>query len=745
MLTSVAGHEARTREDESAALKALAVYREILGDAVARHDGRLVKAMGARALAQFPTAQDALYCAVEVQRALYETATGRSGPDARLRIGLHVGDVVLRDDDLFGDGVNIASRIEPLADPGGICVSGAVYDQLHGHATVRFEDLGEQTLRNLRVPVRVYRVQLPWLEPQRGEPIADRRRIAVLPFTNISPAPDDAYLADGLTEELIHTLSQLSSLRVIAPASVMRYRGTRKGATEIGQELQVGTIVEGSVRKAGQRLRITVQLIDAPTQEHLWSEAYDREMADVFAMQEEIAQCVAAEMQVQLPRGDEPAAASPRDHLEAYTAYLKGRYHLSRRSHAELDAAEKAFGDALNLDPEYALAYAGLADVYLARIDFGDLPIEDAYARGREAAERALALDGNLVEALTALAMIEAVYEQDAPEAERRLRQAIDRNPGYAPARQWYAIVLSALGRHEEALEQSRVALQLDPASPRPHVSVARAQRESGDLTGAIAEYEEALRIDPEFGIARIGLTATQHQAWAWEEAAQSAVTALERGGYEPGLRATLAELLLQVGHERDAYRNMERAIALRPHAPWLQTASAQLAFYARRFDRAIAEAEHVLREHPHNRGAYLVKALALAYSGDLDGALGTLKEAERIPGATHPEAFRAARGEILARHGHHEEAQRIRAELLASDRPRDVVRPLAALCVGIGFLEEALEHLEQAASWHVPEILWIRVDPAWDPIRDRSGFRRVLDRMNLNPPPSLPSSVLHA
>jgi len=307
MLASVADYARLARQDESATLHALAEQRRFLRDAIGRHRGREIKVMGQRTLVRFSAAGDAVDGALDAQRLLHDRYHG-SDPAHRvqLRIGLHVGDIVIRSGDVFGDGVNIASRIEPLAEPGGICVSQSVYDQMPDGYAARFEDLGERALHNVRIPVRVYRVLLPWMAPPIVTAPADPRRIAVLPFAYISASPGDAYLADGMTEELIHTLSRLPNLHVSVSPSVARYRSGGKSVAEIGRELGVGTIIEGSVRASGDRLRITVQLIDVSTQEHLWSQVYDRSAADVLAVQEEIARRVATALRVDLP-GDKGA------------------------------------------------------------------------------------------------------------------------------------------------------------------------------------------------------------------------------------------------------------------------------------------------------------------------------------------------------------------------------------------------------------------------------------------------------
>jgi adenylate cyclase len=742
MLTSIVGYGTLAQRDEPLALSILGEQREILRAALAEGGGAEIKTMGDRFLVSFPSAVGAVQCAISVQRALHRRNVGAAAErPIRLRIGVHLGDVVVRDGDLFGDGVNIASRIEPLAEPGGICVSQAIVDQVRSAAEFPLEDLGEHDLHNVVLPMRVYRVALPWLGAEAPAAPPDRLRIAVLPFMNISPNPGDAYLADGMTEELIHALSRLEPLHVIASTSVLRYRGGAHDAAQIGRELGVGTLVEGSVRKAGDKLRITVQLINVATQEHFGSQAYDREMADIFAMQEEIARAVAETLNLELSGSDEavPSAATSREDLEAYTWHLRGRHHLNRWTLEGLKEAARCFRKALDVAPRYAPAHAGLAEVHLLRMDFGDLPMEDAYREGREAAQTALEIDPGLAEAHTALAMIEAEYDQNADAADRGLRQAIAVNPNYALARSWYAIVLGQMGREDEAREQIAKALELDPASPFSHHAAGRLHLLSGELDAAVEAYEKALRIDPGFGPAWLEAARAKQASWDWLGAVDAASVALERAGHEPAARELLADLYLQLGHEERAFRQMERAIAIHPHSAWQRSSLALLSFFARRYDRAVAESMSAIHVHAQDRRAYLVKALALGYTGRPDEALAAVEEAERIPGPTSPTAALALRGEILAHNGREAEALVIRDELLEEANPRRTVRSVAAIGAGVGETEAALEALDRALAWHVPDVLWLRADPAWDALRGTPPFDRLLERMGLLPPPTLP------
>ena len=471
MQTDIVGYTAMTQRDETVALALLSEHNAMLRAIFPRHRGAEIKALGDGFLVEFSSALDAVHCAVDIQAKLRKRNEGDPGlTPIRIRIGLHVGDIVHRGDDVLGDGVNITSRIEPLAEPGGIALSQQVYSQVWNKVAFPITSLGPQQLKNVHVPIEVYRLELADspgdAASQRWHAISTdrKRRIAVLPFANISPDPQDAYLAGGITEELIFTLSKISELKVIAKTSVMRYREAEESITEIGRELGVNTIIEGSVRKAGRQIRTTVQLIDVDTQEHLWSEAYDGELDDLFAMQRETAEQVVEALRLRLlPAEREKIARKPTENRDAHTHYLRGRYAWSQWNEGALLNAIDYFQQATALDPKFALAYAGIADTYSLMAHLEYLPPSEAYPKAEEAARHALELDDSLAEAHSSLAVIKVVFCKDLEGAEQDLLKAIDLNPNCAAAHQWYALILGAAGREEEALRERELAEELDP------------------------------------------------------------------------------------------------------------------------------------------------------------------------------------------------------------------------------------------------------------------------------------------
>ena len=339
MFTDIVGYSSLTQKNERLALELLEEHRRIVRPIVARHNGREIKTIGDAFLIEFGSALEATECAVEIQRSLHDY-NQQSDPARRvhIRIGIHLGDVIQRQNDVLGDAVNIASRIEPLAEADGICISGEVYAQVRNKIGYPNENLGPRHLKNIDYPIDVYRIL--WMKDETTKLSLDEKRIAVLPFANMSPDPADEYFADGMTEELIDRLAQVKSLKVIARTSVMSYKKKEKKASEIARELEVGTLVEGSVRKAGNRVRVTVQLINAGTEEHLWSSHYDKNLDDIFAVQSEIAEKVAGELKTQLLESEKRTLEKkPTENTEAYTCFLRGRELFREETEASVRQA----------------------------------------------------------------------------------------------------------------------------------------------------------------------------------------------------------------------------------------------------------------------------------------------------------------------------------------------------------------------------------------------------------------------
>jgi adenylate cyclase len=402
MFTDLVGFTSLSQRDESMALSVLDEQRKLLRPLFNKHGGREVKTIGDAFLVEFDSALEATECAVELQKTLHEY-NDSAKESLLVRVGVHVGDVIHRDGDIYGDAVNVASRIEPLASSGGICVSGQVYDQVRNKIPYKLIKLQPKELKNVKFQVDAYKLELPWenreLHSVREH---DRHRLAVLPLANMSADPADEYFADGMTEELISAVSNISGLSVISRTSVMEYKGKGRKIAEVGDELDVGTVVEGSIRRAGNRLRVTVQLIDVGEDRHLWSEKYDRELDDVFKIQDDIAGKIAQALRVKLVSIQEPGV-NRTENIDAYTLYLKGRFLWNKRSKEGVLEALKLFTEAIKIDPNYARAYSGLADAYSIAADYNFMDRVEGSMKAREMVMKALELDDTLAEAHASL------------------------------------------------------------------------------------------------------------------------------------------------------------------------------------------------------------------------------------------------------------------------------------------------------------------------------------------------------
>ena len=508
MFTDMVGYMLLGRRDEPLSLALVDEHRKLLRPVFARHSGREVKTIGDAFLVEFPNSLEAVRCAYDVQRASREfNISLQSEKRIRLRVGIHLGDVVESEGDILGDAVNMASRVEPLAEDGGVTITQQVYDQVRGKFELRFETLGSKSVKNVDLPVEVYRMIMPW-DRDAGLQASqlDRRRVAILPFANMSSDPKDEYFADGMTEEVIATTSLIKGLTLIARTSMMGYKGATKKISEIGKELSAGTILEGSVRKAGNKIRVTIQMIDAQNEGHLWAKSYDRNLDDVFAVQSDIAKQVADALSVQiLPNELLQVEKRTTGSTDAYTLYLKGRYYSNQRNKESLLRAIEYFEQATKKDERYALAYSGIADCYEILGDHEYVDYSAAFSKALENALTAVRLDSSSAEAHTSLALALS-NDYDWEGAEREFKKALELNPNYSTAHLWYGTVLWNKGRFEEALEEASFAQQLDPLSIQAIAFTGQVYVRMGRHEQAEEEFSKALGHAPNFIPARIGL-----------------------------------------------------------------------------------------------------------------------------------------------------------------------------------------------------------------------------------------------
>ncbi|MDQ3199435.1 MAG: adenylate/guanylate cyclase domain-containing protein [Verrucomicrobiota bacterium] len=506
LAADVVGFSRLMGADEAGTLAALkSVRAELINGKIAEHQGRLVKLTGDGMLVEFPSVVSAVACAADLQRGMRDRNSDVA-PDRRieLRIGVNLGDVIVEDEDIYGDGVNVAARLESIAEPGGITVSQSVRDHVGNRLDLIFADRGEQQLKNIEKSIRVYDVRLeeskdpPMVSKKSGKPC-----IAVLPFTNMSGDPEQEYFSDGITEDIITDLSKISSLSVIARHTSFTYKGKSVKVQSVGQDLGADFILEGSVRKAGTRVRVTGQLINSKDGSHLWAERFDRDLTDIFVIQDEITHAIVEQLKVNLlPQEKKSLGQAPTDNVEAYTYYLRGRLFLHRHSKSYYQLARRMFAKAVELDLRYARAYAGIADCdsFLLLHYNAPIQIKDILANTK----KALGLDDKLAEAHASLGLALSI-EKRYDEANKEFEQAIALDSHSFEAHYLYARASSAQGELERAASLFKRAAEINPEDYQSLillVQIYRSLRRDQDIREtaqeSIRRAERELAVHPE-------------------------------------------------------------------------------------------------------------------------------------------------------------------------------------------------------------------------------------------------------
>ena len=519
MSSDVVGYSKLMGDDEAATVKTLEAYKSAMSALIDQHRGRVIDSPGDNMLSEFASVVDAVQCAVAIQKEMKaRNAELVENRRMEFRIGINLGDVIQESDRIYGDGVNIAARLEGLAEPGGICISKTAFDHIESKLPYGYDYIGDQTVKNIAKPVGAYRVSLeprvtvggktsaekpsplrrrpvilggvgvllltavavgiwhfytrrPSVEPASVEkmayPLPDKPSIAVLPFVNMSEDPKQEYFSDGLTEEIITALSNVPKLFVIARNSVFTYKGKPVKVSRVAEELGVRYVIEGSIRKAGDTVRITAQLIDALSGHHLWAERYDRQLNEIFAVQDDIAKNIITALQVELTEGEQVRAiAKSTNNLEAYLKYLQAVEKL-RQYNVESNALAKKYAkEAIALDPEYGMAYTALAGAYQLDIWLGTSHSpKQTLAKCTELLQKAIELDSANAEIYGMLSWIYAIegkHDQAVAKAER----AVVLNPNSANAHAFLGQALRFAGRYEESIPEYNKAIRLNPISP---------------------------------------------------------------------------------------------------------------------------------------------------------------------------------------------------------------------------------------------------------------------------------------
>ncbi len=550
LAADVVGYSRLMGADETGTLAALKTLRaDFIDGKITKHQGRVVKLTGDGMLVEFPSVVNAVACAAEMQRGMRDrNADVPQESRIEFRVGVNVGDVIVEGEDIFGDGVNVAARLESIAPVGGIAVSQSVRDHVGKRLDVIFEDLGERRLKNIERPIRVYSISLD--TPTAGETNdaasahpGERPSIAVLPFINMSGDPEQEYFSDGITEDIITDLSKVSGLFVIARNTAFTYKGKAVDVQEVAKRFGVNFVLEGSVRKAGARVRVTGQLIRGKDNGHVWADRYDRDLTDIFAIQDEITHAIVEQLKVKLlPQEKKAISQTPTDNVEAYTFYLRGRQFMERSLKGYYQLARQMFAKAVELDPLYARAYAGIADCdsfLFLHYHVEDVATEDILATSA----KALALNSGLAEA----------------HASRGLGFSLEK-------------------RYDEATAEFEQAIALDPNSFEAHYFYGRACFIQGKLEKAVALFERVAEIKPDDYQALILAIQIYESLGRGADAKNAARRGVERAERDltlhpdnPRSAYLGAGALAALGESDRAREWLSRALAIDPHDIYTQ------------------------------------------------------------------------------------------------------------------------------------------------------------------------------
>jgi adenylate cyclase len=509
LAADIVGYSRLMGLDEVGTAQALREHHAAANPIIAEHGGRIVKTTGDGILIEFASMVGAVECALALQHLAGERNTDDPA-DRRMewRIGVHLGDVLIEGDDILGDGVNIAARLEGIAEPGGICISEDAFRQVRGKVEAEFADLGEQSLKNIARPLRVYGVGSSWVTGQpitapAALPLPDKPSIAVLPFANMSSDPEQEFFADGIADDVITALSHYPSLFVIARNSSFTYKGRAVDVKQVGRELGVRYVLEGSLRKAGSRIRVTAQLVEAETGKHTWAGRYDRDLADIFAVQDEITEAVTTAVAPAIADAElRRALRKPPDSLDAWAAYQRGLWHLGKATADDYELAKTFFRRAIDLDPNFPDGYCGLATVKIrAASTFRAGSVAEAQSSAERLAHTAVALDGNNAFAHSCLSF--ALFARgDHRGALAEADQALALSPNLAAGYFQRGTALIYSGRPQEGLRDLQMSLKLEPRGPNLAISlhhVAVGQYFSRAYEKAVEAAEASVRSFPEY------------------------------------------------------------------------------------------------------------------------------------------------------------------------------------------------------------------------------------------------------
>ena len=612
MFTDIEGYTAIMQQNEQDAIILKDRHREILKTEHEKFNGRIIQYYGDGTLSIFHSAVQAVQCALAMQQTFCKL------PLVPVRMGLHIGDIIINDDNVFGDGVNLASRIESLGVAGSVLISDKINDELHNHPNLKTTSMGIYQFKNIDRLVEVFALDHEGLvkpipnslkgkteekKTTNARPLQEKS-IAILPFINMSNDPEQEYFSDGIAEEILNSLSHLKDIKVAGRTSSFQFKGKNIDLRKVGQKLGVKSVLEGSVRKQNNRLRVTVQLINVEDGFHLWSERYDREMDDIFAIQDEIALSVTEKLKVTLLDSEKAIiTTSHTDNKEAYDLYLKGRFYWNKRG-AGLKKGLECFLQSAEIDPEFSLAHAGIADTYALFAFYSIMPPHVVVPKARHAAQTAIELNPTRAEPYTMLAYITTFYDWNWAEAKIQFERAIAINASYAPAHYWYSNYLSWVKKdYDHSTQEGNKAIELDPLISHSHSSLSTVYLCFGKYEEALNSSQTAIDIDPHSFISYSCLSMALYGLGKYDEAIEASKLSVTFSGRH---QYPLLELswLYYKGDNIDEAQNILDELILRSKTEFISGLSLSVAAYAsKNYDMSFEFLEQAFKE----RASFLV------------------------------------------------------------------------------------------------------------------------------------------
>jgi adenylate cyclase len=790
MFTDIVGYSKLIQKDEDKALNILDEHNAIVRPILSQFNGEEIKTIGDAFLIQFDSTLHAINCAVEIQKQIISHNSVQSADKRfKIRIGIHLGDIVFKDNDVFGDGVNIASRIEPLATPGGICISDHVYLQVRRKTKLKYESIGTPELKNIEDEVEVYKVILPWnnnevdgksfesskiksnkirgirfsLLPliggiiilflgfgfwvmnnggsEKGNSIKkvndSKISIAVLPFVNFSSDKENEYFSDGITEELLNYLAKIKGLRVISRTSVFTFKDRKDlELTEIGKMLEVNHILEGSVRKSNNKVRITAQLIRVSDDAHLWSETYDRELTDIFAVQDEISQTIVSTLEMDfIGHRDDSIQKKKETTFEAYNMYLQGLHFQGNRNEEDMRTALTYFKKTVREDPEFDLAYVGMASTYALLADYRYDSFDTNLPIAEKNIKKALQINPNTSEAQTAYAFIHILKGTDPTITEKYFKKAIELNPNYATAHHWYSDFLRGVKKeYKTALKFALNAQRLDPLSSIIAINLSTTYRANYQIENAKKTVERLIKIQPKFLKGYVTLAFIYRDMGEWEKAKDATQKSIELMPDDGNSWIEFGDMATAMGLKKEALDAYQKAIELMPNSPIPHEFYAFGLYMFGQEEESLNSLENAYNIVPFLPLANLVEGRFAYKKGDFKKAEESYNESQKVFKGLS-EAFEMlslfSKGVLYAENGMITEANNIINELKKFEGATGSYCLRGGIHLYLEEIEKGFSLIQEGIDKNSP-YYYIKVDPLFKKFKSNPEFIKILKSYGL-------------